>query len=58
MQERVRVRALAQLQVSAQAPMPVVVPARVEPGSFARREERSDLRFDLYSNPFFCCNRT
>lgn len=47
---------LAQLQVLEQAPMPVVVPVPVEPDSFARGVERSDLRFGQ-TIPAFCCNR-
>jgi hypothetical protein len=52
-----QVQELAQLQVLEQVPMPVVVPVPVEPDSFARGVERSDLRFGQNSIPAFCCNR-
>ena len=55
MQEQVQ--ELAQLRVLERAPMPVVVPVPVEPDSFARGVERSDLRFGQNSIPAFCCNR-
>jgi hypothetical protein len=56
-QEQVQERELAQLRVLERAPMPVVVPVPVEPDSFARGVERSDLRFGQNSIPAFCCNR-
>jgi hypothetical protein len=56
-QEQVPEQKPAQLPVPGQEPMPTTAPAPAELGSFARRAERSDLRFDLCSIPVFCCSR-